>query len=273
MGMGCNIVGSKIMECSLGSSDLDPSVKMAFEASKDTKTIMPILKEELKLTILNRRYKTGKGEITLDEKKPTIKRELTEEEVKKKLRRKEQNRRAAERCRVKKKHLNEQLAIDFINEQRRTSQLAMEIEKLKVEKEMLQKLLEEHSFTCARAITPSPSYDSNTTFFSNGPYTCPTPGIPNEMPMPVRDTATPGLADPFDDYAPLNQEQDFLMYPGIPSSSEIKTAFPTCTVSAGELPEIQLPDDFSDFPPVSPDVALGRQSISEYLDEEPFLNL
>ena len=58
----------------LGSYELDPSVKTAYEASKNAQSIMPILKEELKLTILNRRCKEGKGEINLEDKKPVIKR-------------------------------------------------------------------------------------------------------------------------------------------------------------------------------------------------------
>lgn len=62
------------MESNLSSVDLDPSLRQAYEAAKDTQTITPILKEELKLTILNRRYKSGKGEINLDEKKPVVKR-------------------------------------------------------------------------------------------------------------------------------------------------------------------------------------------------------
>ncbi|XP_060571058.1 cyclic AMP-dependent transcription factor ATF-3-like isoform X2 [Ruditapes philippinarum] len=262
------------MDSNLGSYDLDPSVKLAYEASKNSQSIMPILKEELKLTILNRRCKEGKGEINFDEKKPVIKRELTEDEVKKKLRRKEQNRRAAERCRVKKKYLNEQLAIDYINEQKKTNILSAEIEQLRKEKERLQRVLRDHAFTCARAVTPSPSYEDTTTFFSNGPYTCPTPGIPNENPYPQRDTATP-MEDPFDEYAPAIQDQDFLMYPGLPDMllpQNIKT-FPTCTAPAEELPEIQLPDDFPDFQPISPDVALGRQSISEFCFDEESLKI
>lgn len=147
--------------------------------------------------------------------------------------------------------------------------MSAEIEQLKREKEKLLRVLQDHSFTCVRAVTPSPSYDDNSTFF-NGPYTCPTPGMPNEGPYPQRDTATP-MDDPFDtDYMPINQEHDFLMYPGIPTSHDMKS-FPTCTAAADDLPELQITDDFQDFEPISPDVALGRQSISEFpFDEDSF---
>lgn len=256
------------MESNLGSADLDPSLKQAYETAKDTKTILPILKEELKLTILSRRFNSGKGDINLNEKKPVIKRELSEEEIMKKLRRKEQNRRAAERCRIKKKKLNDQLAIDFINEQKRCSQLAAEVEHLRKEKETLQKILDEHAFTCARAVTPSPSYDDNTTFFNHGSFTC----ISNEMPNNfIRDTVTP-YSDPFDEYIPMNPENpenDFNMYhPRLPSAIETKGAYSICTIPTEELPEIQLPDDLAEFSPVSPEMVLGRQSISDYLDNE-----
>lgn len=136
---------------------------------------------------------------------------------------------------------------------------------------MLVKILEEHAFTCARAVTPSPSYDDNTTFFG-GQFTCQTTCMPNEMPGTfVRDTATP-FSDPFDEHPLINQEHDFLMYPGMPSSGETKGAYLQTTLPVDELPEVQIPDDFSDFAPVSPDIVLGRQSISDYFDEENFNN-
>ena len=51
----------------------DPSLRNAVEEGSKTGSITPIVKEELKLTILNRRFKAWKGEIERDEKKAKVK--------------------------------------------------------------------------------------------------------------------------------------------------------------------------------------------------------
>lgn len=52
----------------------DPRLKKAKDQAKKEKTIMPLIKEELRLSILSRRNKEGKGDIVLEEKKHQVKR-------------------------------------------------------------------------------------------------------------------------------------------------------------------------------------------------------
>lgn len=52
----------------------DPRLKKAKDQAKKEKTIMPLIKEELRLSILTRRNKEGKGDIVLEEKKHHVKR-------------------------------------------------------------------------------------------------------------------------------------------------------------------------------------------------------
>ena len=48
-------------------------LQKAVEEAEKTKKLTPIIKEELRLSILNRRCKENKGEIEIEEKKPIIK--------------------------------------------------------------------------------------------------------------------------------------------------------------------------------------------------------
>ena len=64
----------------MGNKDTDTCQNMegqrlqkAVEEAKQTQKLTPLIKEELRLSILNRRCLENKGEIELDEKKPVIK--------------------------------------------------------------------------------------------------------------------------------------------------------------------------------------------------------
>lgn len=156
---------------------------------------------------------------------------------------------------------------DYILEQEKTKLLMAEIEKLKREKEQLQQMLENHTFMCMRQdMTPNttPGYDQSTTFDFPPSGALGTGTFQQEL----RDIPTPFQQDPFDETPAFPSER--FLYSQIP---EIKPETqPSCTMPAMEpmLPELDLPDDFSVFEPVSPENRLGRQSISEYLDGEEY---
>lgn len=52
----------------------DPRLRDAVDKAGKEKNIMPLIKEELRLSILTRRNKEGKGDIVIEEKKQQIKR-------------------------------------------------------------------------------------------------------------------------------------------------------------------------------------------------------
>lgn len=85
-----------------------------------------------------------------------------------------------------------------------------------------------------------------------------------------QDVQTPFQQDPFED-APFIPGENSQFYPEY-TALKPQTTF-TSAIMGEEpvLPELDLSDDLEVFQPVSPDMRLGRQSISDYLDEE-FLN-
>lgn len=203
--------------------------------------IGPFIKEELKQTILSRRHRIGLTEIVLDDKKPTVKRGLTEEEVQKKLRRKEQNRRAAEKCRQKKKKINEKLMIEFDKEQQKNEIYQQEIELLRKEAADLQRILDEHPCTMAKTPNETPAFDDRTSF--TFPYdTCLTPSHQQES-DPHWDTQTPFQQDTLDDF---NDLSDLLFLPPDPSKDKnICFNQPGSQSTFTEfLTDISLSDDF-----------------------------
>lgn len=52
----------------------DPRLRDAVDKAGKEKNIMPLIKEELRLSILTRRNKEGKGDIVIEEKKQQVKR-------------------------------------------------------------------------------------------------------------------------------------------------------------------------------------------------------
>lgn len=230
------------------SSDLDPSVRRAYEEAKTTMNMGPLIKEELKLTILNRRHIKGMDDIVLDDKKPTVKGELTEEEVLKKLRRKEQNRRAAERCRQKKKSNNEKLMNEYLTELQQNQKYQHEIDMLQKQKADLQQMLDEHACQSIKTPNQTPAFDDRTSF--TFPYiSCSTPSFQQEL-VPHRDAQTPFQQDSLDEKNDLNE----LMYyhpESLMEKDQLFAEMSTCTVLSPShtdlLPDITLPDDFDVF--------------------------
>lgn len=231
--------------------ELDPCVRKAYEEAQAKMNIGPLIKEELKLTILNRRHIRGMPEIVSENKRPTVKRELTEEEVQKKLRRKEQNRRAAERCRHKKKMNTEQLMREYEKEQQTNELCRKEIEFLRKQVADLQRILHEHPCTLSKTLNETPAYDNS---FYTFPYvTCPTPSHQQEL-VSHRDTQTPFQQDTLDDISDLS-DLIFLPEPCIEKDVYFVQP-PTCTAQptlTEFLPDISLPEGFDVYQLLAPE--------------------
>ncbi|XP_021367607.1 uncharacterized protein LOC110459595 isoform X2 [Mizuhopecten yessoensis] len=119
--------------------------------------LLPLIKKELKYTILNRRFAQGQADIVLqDPPKPKVKQDLTAAELQRKSRRREQNRRAATKCRHKKKGVEESLITTFFKEQNKHDTLKDQIKSLMSQRDMLEKVLEGHSRSRVCALLPLP---------------------------------------------------------------------------------------------------------------------
>lgn len=127
----------------------DPRLRKAVDKAGKEKNIMPLIKEELRLSILTRRNKEGKGDIVIEEKKHQVKRILTPQEKERKLRRQEQNRRAAKKCRKKKKDCEVTIMKAYNSEKDKNHNLCVEVEELKREKEKLEEFWREHISKCS----------------------------------------------------------------------------------------------------------------------------
>ncbi|XP_041354661.1 transcription factor kayak-like [Gigantopelta aegis] len=108
-----------------------------------TKEITPLLKEELRLSILIRRHAQGEEQIKAEFKDPEY-HELTPDEEEKKMRRREQNRRAAQRCRMKKKKKHDGWIETFSKILEQNQKLVQEIETLRQQKKELNEILQQH---------------------------------------------------------------------------------------------------------------------------------
>ena len=141
----------------------------------------------------------------------------------------------------------------------------MQVEQLKREKEALQRVLDEHAFTCVMVHTTptpnqTPSYDDKTTF--TFPSCSTSSNYPGETDF-QRDNTTPFSAvdscdEVFSCYG-LSQ----LMYP---SATEVMTQG-DCAGHEMDQDELILPDDFLQFQNTELDLEElngGRQSVSEY---------
>lgn len=127
----------------------DPRLRDAVDKAGKEKNIMPLIKEELRLSILTRRNKEGKGDIVIEEKKQQVKRILTPQEKERKLRRQEQNRRAAKKCRKKKKDCEITIMKAYNSEKDKNHNLSIEVEELKKEKEKLEEFWRDHISKCS----------------------------------------------------------------------------------------------------------------------------
>ncbi|XP_062616683.1 uncharacterized protein LOC134278377 isoform X2 [Saccostrea cucullata] len=167
----------------------DPRLRKAASQAGRERNIMPLIKEELRLSILSRRNKEGKGDVIIEEKKPQIKRPLTEPEKERKLRRQEQNRRAARKCRKKKKDSEVNVMQAYHSEKERHDSLTEVVEELKKEKQKLEEALQSHLPHCTRhqsTFVPIPENTRLLPFgaclsppFDTGMSSTPEPDTPN----------------------------------------------------------------------------------------------
>ncbi|XP_033735259.1 uncharacterized protein LOC117323865 [Pecten maximus] len=125
----------------------DERLVEAQRVAMETGILTPLVKEELKYTILSRREADGKDrlDVTFDDPQQY---QLTREEVEKVARRRQQNRHAARRFRQKQKQTSHEFIkkIQFLESDNTT--LRSELDKLKREKDELQKELHAHLLHC-----------------------------------------------------------------------------------------------------------------------------
>ncbi|XP_060062851.1 cyclic AMP-dependent transcription factor ATF-3-like [Ylistrum balloti] len=115
-----------------GYGPMDVELAKATQACLDTGSVLPIIKEELKCAIQNRRLAEGKTELAVQFTPPT-KQKLRPEEMVKKENRRDQNRRAARKFRQKQ-------AASLKEFQKRIKQLEVENGKLRMQvKQLTQK--------------------------------------------------------------------------------------------------------------------------------------
>ncbi|XP_048732920.1 transcription factor kayak-like [Ostrea edulis] len=174
----------------------DPRLLKAVDKAGKEKNMLPLIKEELRLSILSRRNKEGKGEVIVEERKPQVKRTLTPQEKERKLRRQEQNRRAAKKCRKKKKDCEVNVMQAYYSEKDKNDNLSTQVEELKKEKEMLEEVLRRHVSQCTMNQSNIAPIQDNTHLLQFGmclsPFEAGIPSTPNpDTPNPTT-PHTPG---------------------------------------------------------------------------------
>ncbi|ELU03491.1 hypothetical protein CAPTEDRAFT_221193 [Capitella teleta] len=130
------------MENSLREA-MDPNVAMATLSAVSTGTITPLVKEELRCTIQQKRLSEGKEELMVDfdEREPC---ELSNADKERKLRRKERNRIAAQKCRSKRRQQADILQAETAELEDRNQFLQDEISKLEEERDRLMHMMRTH---------------------------------------------------------------------------------------------------------------------------------
>ncbi|XP_069119277.1 cyclic AMP-dependent transcription factor ATF-3-like [Argopecten irradians] len=130
----------------------------AIQACQNTDSLLPMIKEELKYTIQNRRLLQGKAELAVHFTAPT-KQQLRPEEIKKKENRREQNRRAARKFRQK----QAKQALDFQQRikqlEKENAELRRELKELNQEKRYIQGQLHAHYTVCRHSVKDIPGMD------------------------------------------------------------------------------------------------------------------
>ncbi|XP_067681251.1 uncharacterized protein [Haliotis asinina] len=136
----------------LADRDDEARLQLATQVSMETNQMTPLIKEELRLSIIKKRHASGQEDIKV-EFKEAEKHELTPYEKQKRERRREQNRRAARRCREKKKLQQCGKSQFFSNIIDQNSQLHEQVKQLRQEKTSLQDILNDHiSSGCCRHV-------------------------------------------------------------------------------------------------------------------------
>lgn len=117
-------------------TELQDIVQIPFQPSR----------ELLKQRIIEKRRARGECDIQVQFDRP-VKHELSPEEIERRERRKEQNRRAAKKCRQKKKRVQVDVVQSFAVMQDENERLEAEITQLRQEKLVLQNELDKHMFS------------------------------------------------------------------------------------------------------------------------------
>ncbi|XP_076442229.1 cyclic AMP-dependent transcription factor ATF-3-like [Babylonia areolata] len=125
----------------------DAALLKATVESLHTGRLTPLIKEELRCRIQSRRLSEGKDELRVQFESPT-RSEPRPEEIEKLNRRREQNRRAAQKFRRKKKERGKHLTEESQRLECDNNSLRSEISKLNKERDELLQILSEHVQLC-----------------------------------------------------------------------------------------------------------------------------
>ncbi|KAI4889825.1 hypothetical protein NFI96_032470 [Prochilodus magdalenae] len=148
LGLGpSEISASALVPC------LSPPGSLTLE---DFTTFSPLVKEELRYAIHNKRLSSGmsaapsssSSSSSAPPSEPRAKRELTSEEVDRRKRRRERNKIAAAKCRNKKKEKTDSLQKESEKLESINAELKAQIEELKNQKQQLVYMLNLHRPTC-----------------------------------------------------------------------------------------------------------------------------
>ncbi|XP_046561988.1 cyclic AMP-dependent transcription factor ATF-3-like [Haliotis rubra] len=126
---------------------VDEKMVAATLAAIETGSITPLVKEELKCSILTRRFVEGKEDIKVEFTVPE-KKVLTEEEQERAVVRREQNRMAARRFRRKQKDTSEFLLKKTQKLESSNTKMRCELHRLQQERDRLKQLLTDHLMVC-----------------------------------------------------------------------------------------------------------------------------
>ncbi|XP_070179341.1 mediator of RNA polymerase II transcription subunit 15-like isoform X2 [Littorina saxatilis] len=139
--------GALVVDGVVYGSGEDQRLQAAAVAANLSGSTTPLLKEELRMRIMQRRIQDGKPEIK-PEFNPPKDYKLTPAEKEKKERRKEQNRRAAKKCREKRKRADGGVLEKFERTQKHHQQLRTQIEALRAFSTRAQAWLTSHLALC-----------------------------------------------------------------------------------------------------------------------------
>ncbi|XP_030628063.1 cyclic AMP-dependent transcription factor ATF-3 [Chanos chanos] len=165
----------------------------------DFTNFSPLVKEELRFAIQNKRLSNGMSTVTTDlansssdrpAEQPAVKREFTPEEQERRKRRRERNKIAAAKCRNKKKEKTDCLQKESEKLESINAELKAQIEELKNQKQQLVYMLNLHRPTCiVRAQNGQTPEDERNLFIQQikennlqGLSLSPTPSLHNTMP-------------------------------------------------------------------------------------------
>ncbi|XP_012936325.1 stress response protein NST1 [Aplysia californica] len=120
---------------------------MRYPATLTPMEVTSVRKEKLRRSIIARRHARGQSDLKIEFDQPK-KMELSSSELEKKERRREQNRRAAQRCRSKKRMNQFNVIQNFERVLEHNRDLRREVMSLRRERDTLQKTLDRHKLHC-----------------------------------------------------------------------------------------------------------------------------